>query len=57
VEFGKDTLIDWVVGVQIAVAADWSVKGQWMASQNTSNIPLFEFERREISVFIRRDFR
>ena len=57
VEYGKDTLIDWVVGAQIAVGADWSIKGQMMASQNSSNIPLFEFERREISVFIRRDFR
>jgi len=33
------------------------LKGQWMVSQNSSNIPLFEFQRREISVFVRRDFK
>ena len=57
VEFGKDILTDWVVGAQMGLSAEWTLKGQWMGSQNISNIPLFEFQRREISVFIRRDFR
>ena len=57
VEFGQDTLTDWVFGAQMGLGADWSIKGQYMVSENRSNIPLFEFQRREISVFIRRDFR
>lgn len=57
VEFGHDTLTDWVAGAQVAAGADWTLKWQLMASQNRSNIPLFEFQRRELSVFIRRDFR
>jgi len=57
VEFGKDTLSDGVLGAQFGLSAGWTLKGQWMLSQNSSNIPLFEFQRREISVFIRRDFR
>lgn len=57
IEWGKDTLSDWVLGAQRPLGADWMLKGQWMVSQNSSNIPLFEFQRREISVFVRRDFK
>ena len=57
VEFGKDSLIDWAMGAQARLGTDWSIKGQLMGSQNNSNIPLFEFQRREISVFLRREFR
>jgi len=57
VEFGKDSLIDWAIGAQAKLGVDWLLKGQLLVSQNSSNIPLFEFQRREISVFLRRDFR
>jgi hypothetical protein len=57
VEFGKDSLSDGVLGAQLGLNAGWTLKGQWMVSQNNSNVPLFEFQRREISLFVRRDFR
>lgn len=51
-----DDQSDFVVGLTWRFAKDWSLRPQLLHSRNTSNIPLFAYERSELSFTVRRDF-
>lgn len=53
----NDTLWDGSAGANWRWNKDWTVRPQLTVSRNQSNIPIYSFDRAEISVLLRRDFR
>lgn len=51
----EDTLYDVTLGVSWAIAKGWSVRPQVMYMKNRSNLPLFEFNRTDVSLNLRLD--
>ena len=54
---GKDKLWEATLGCNWQMDRDWSLKPQLYMARNTSNIPLYEYNRSEFSVSLRKDFR
>ncbi|MGE5791971.1 MAG: tetratricopeptide repeat protein [Bacteroidota bacterium] len=52
----RDTLYDVTAGVTWSFAPGWSLRPQVIYVKNDSNISLYEFDRTDISVNVRRDF-
>jgi tetratricopeptide (TPR) repeat protein len=51
----EDTLADAVAGVSWTFAKGWSLRPQIFYVKNESNIPLFEYDRTEVSINLRKD--
>lgn len=51
----EDTLYDVTLGVSWAVAKGWSLRPQVMYMKNQSNLPLFQYDRTDVSVNLRLD--
>jgi hypothetical protein len=56
VAYGKDELLDISLGLNWRPYKDWTVRPQIIYSQNSSNIALYEYDRTETSVTVRREF-
>ena len=56
VEFGRDRLADLTLGVTWRFQQKCSMRAQWAASRNDSNIAIYEYTRHEVSSTIRCDF-
>ena len=56
VEFGRDRLSDLTLGVTWRFQQKCSIRAQWAASRNDSNIAIYEYTRHEVSSTIRCDF-
>lgn len=54
---GQDVLADLTLGVNWRFGKDWSLQPQLAYMRNQSNIPTAEFERTQVSLLLRRDFR
>lgn len=54
---GKDQLADASLGLNWQPWKDWTVRPQISYSSNRSNILLYEYDRTDISVAVRKDFR
>ena len=52
----EDTLYDVAAGVSWAFAKDWSLRPQVLYFKNNSNAPLFEYDRTDVSLNLRKDF-
>lgn len=52
----NDIQSDFVVGANWRFAKDWTLRPQASYSRNSVNIPLYRYERQEISFNVRRDF-
>jgi outer membrane protein len=52
----EDTLYDVVVGASWSITKGWSVRGQVLYLENDSNLPLFEYDRTDVSLNVRVDF-
>lgn len=57
IAYGKDELSDISLGLNWRPYTDWTVRPQIIYSQNSSNIALYEYDRTETSITVRRDFR
>ncbi|MHB1590381.1 MAG: surface lipoprotein assembly modifier [Sulfuricella sp.] len=57
VAYGKDELSDISLGLNWRPYKEWTVRPQIVYSQNSSNIALYEYDRTETSITVRRDFR
>ncbi len=53
----QDLQYDLSIGLNWQVARDWSLRPQMAYTRNDSNVSLNDFERYEVSVTVRRDFR
>ena len=53
----SDTALDWNAGANWHWGRDWTVRTQLTMSRNKSNIPIYSFDRTDISVMLRRDFK
>ncbi len=56
VEIGRDHLADATLGVTWRFQPKCSMRAQWFASRNDSNIAIYDFTRHEVSSTIRCDF-
>ena len=56
VEFGRDRMADVTVGVNWKFQSKCSMRAQWFASRNDSNIAIYDYTRNEVSSNIRCDF-
>ncbi len=52
----RDTLYDVTAGVTWSFAAGWSLRPQVSYFKNNSNIPLYEYDKTDVSVNVRKDF-
>lgn len=52
----EDTLYDVAAGVSWAIAKGWSLRPQILYFKNNSNAPLFEYDRTDVSLNLRKDF-
>ena len=57
VELGRDRLTDLTLGVNWRFQDRCSMRAQWAASRNDSNIAIYDYTRHEVSSTIRCDFR
>jgi len=57
IDLGKDKLADLTLGMNRDLDKNWSVQPQLTYMRNESNIPTAEFNRTQVSVLFRRDFR
>lgn len=55
--YGKDEMRVAMLGINWRPANDWTVKPQLMRIQNNSNIPLYSFQKTEVSVSVKREFK
>jgi len=53
----NDTMWDWNAGASWHVDKDWTVRTQLTMTRNQSNIAIYSFDRTDVSVLLRRDFR
>jgi hypothetical protein len=56
-DYGKDDMRVIMLGVNWRPALNWIVHPQWMNIKNDSNIPLYDFNKTEISLSIKREFK
>ena len=56
VEIGRDRFADVALGVNWRFQPACSMRAQWLASRNESNIAIYDFTRHEVSSSIRCDF-
>lgn len=56
-EYGKDDMRVMMLGVNWRPAKDWTVKPQLMKIRNMSNIPLYAFQKTEVTVSVKREFK
>jgi len=56
VEFGRDRMADVTLGVNWKFQPKCSMRAQWFASRNDSNIAIYDYTRNEVSSNIRCDF-
>jgi outer membrane protein len=56
-KYREDLHIDWNLGLNYLLWNNWSVRPQINITRHDSNIGLYDFNRREISVTLRRDWR
>ncbi len=56
VEFGRDSLTDAGVGINWRFQPKCSLRAQWLASRNHSNIAIYDYTRHEVSSNIRCEF-
>lgn len=54
---GRDLMRVAMLGVNWRPVKDWIVRPQWMRTKNNSNIPLYSFQKSELSVSIKREFK
>ena len=54
---GKDQMKVAMLGVAWRPMKNWTVKPQLMRIQNDSNIPLYSFQKTEVSVMVKREFK
>lgn len=54
--FRNDETSDLILGMNWRFRKDWTLKPQWVHSKNVSSVPLYAYERNEMSVTVRRDF-
>ena len=52
----EDTLYDVAAGISWTFAKDWSLRPQVLYFKNNSNAPLFEYDRTDVSLNLRKDF-
>ena len=52
----EETLYDVAAGVSWSFAKDWSLRPQVLYFRNNSNAPLFEYDRTDVSLNLRKDF-
>lgn len=52
----EETLYDAVAGVSWTFAKGWSLRPQILHIKNDANIPLFEYDRTDVSLNLRKDF-
>jgi tetratricopeptide (TPR) repeat protein len=52
----RDTLYDVVAGITWTFAPGWSLRPQLVYLKNDSNLPLFEYEKTDLSINLRKDF-
>ena len=52
-----DWLYDVTIGMNWQLNDKWSIRPQLSYTKNDSNIPLYEFDRGEVALYLRRDFR
>ena len=57
IDFGEDKLADLTLGMNWRLDRNWSVQPQISYMFNESNLPTAEFDRTQVSVMVRRDFR
>jgi hypothetical protein len=57
IAYGKDRTFDYSLGTNWRFAPAWTLRLQGTVTENRSNIALYEYTRRELSAFLRRDFR
>lgn len=57
IAWGKDALADLTLGMNWRLDKDWSLQPQLAYMRNTSNVATAEFNRTQVSVSLRRDFR
>ena len=53
----SDTSWDVSVGANWHLDKDWAVRPQFMLTRNVSNIPIYSFDRTDLSVVLHRDFK
>ncbi len=56
IEFGRDRLADLTLGLNWRFQPKCSLRAQWLASRNDSNIAIYDYTRHEVSSTIRCDF-
>jgi tetratricopeptide (TPR) repeat protein len=56
VEFGRDRMADITLGVNWQFQPKCTMRAQWFASRNDSNIAIYDYSRNEVSSNIRCDF-
>jgi tetratricopeptide (TPR) repeat protein len=54
--FRIDDTADFSVGLNWRFMMSWTLKPQWVYSKNVSSVPIYGYERNEVSVTVRRDF-
>lgn len=54
---GEDTAIDLALGSSWQATPLWSLRGQASYNRNDSNLNLYDYSRKELSLILRRDFR
>ncbi len=57
VAYGHDQTFDATLGTNIRIASGWSLRAQGTYFENRSNIALYEYKRREVSLALRYDFK
>ena len=56
-KYREDLHLDWNIGLNYLLWNNWSMRPQINITRHDSNIGLYDFNRREISVTLRRDWR
>lgn len=54
---GKDLMHVTMLGMNWRPAKNWVVHPQWMRIRNASNIPLYSYQKNEISISVKREFK
>lgn len=53
----SDSLYDFAVGLNWRFAESWTLRPQLLYARNNSNIVIYQYDRTDVSVTVRRDFR
>jgi hypothetical protein len=52
----RDTLYDMALGITWTLAPGWSLRPQLVYIKNDSNLAIFEYEKTDVSINLRKDF-